>query len=616
MCGIVGFAGQHPIDEDTLLAMTLKLSHRGPDDSGLWIADDRAAGLSHRRLSIIDLSAAGRQPMIDHTGRVHVAFNGEIYNYLELRAELQAAGHVFRTATDTEVILEAYNRWGEGFLSHIGGMFALALYDESKRRMWLARDRAGEKPLFVWQANGRVTFASELKAILMLPDAPRRIDRAALEQYLAWGYIPGDMCILEGVRKLPAGTAMSIDVDSGATRTWRYWDLPTFTRNGSSAEDLVNRLDKLLLDSVRKQLVADVPVGVLLSGGVDSSLVTAMAARVSSRPVMTFTVSFPGFGSFDEAEYARLVARHFGTHHTELPAPTADVDLLPLLARQYDEPIADSSMIPTYLVSRLIRQHATVALGGDGGDELFGGYPTYVWTMRMQRVQKLLPSFVRAGSARMARRLPLTFRGRNLLLGAGENGFNALSRLNLYFGEEWRSRLLSSYGGATSGPEQYRLSLAYGAQTMLQAAQRIDFRSYMVDDILVKVDRASMLTSLEVRAPFLDPHVAEFAFGSVPDELKVNARGEKKILLRRLAARLLPKELDLSRKQGFSIPLTQWLTGPWGDFMYEALLDSEIFDTKAIEELFTAQKATGNHPQRIFALAMFELWRREYGVSL
>ena len=616
MCGIVGYAGQHPIDKDTLLAMTMKLSHRGPDDSGLWISDDRAVGLSHRRLSIIDLSAAGRQPMIDRTGRLQIAFNGEIYNYLELRTELEALGHVFRTATDTEVILEAYNRWGEDFLSHIGGMFAMALYDESKRRLWLARDRAGEKPLFVWQKNGRVTFASELKAILLLPDAPRRIDRAALEQYLAWGYVPGDMCILEGVRKLPAGSAMTIDVDSGATRTWRYWDLPPFTPNGSSADELVEKLDTLLLNAVRKQLVADVPVGILLSGGVDSSVVTAMAARVSSRPVMTFTISFPGFGSFDEAEYARLVARHFGTHHTELPAPTADLDLLPLLARQYDEPIADSSMIPTYLVSRLIRQHATVALGGDGGDELFGGYPTYVWTMRMQSVQKFLPSFVRTGSANMARRLPLTFRGRNLLLGVGENGFSALSRLNLYFGEEWRNRLLARHGGATSEPEHYRMSLTYGAQTMLQAAQRIDFRSYMVDDILVKVDRASMLTSLEVRAPFLNFRVAEFAFGSVPDELKVNARGQKKILLRRLAARLLPKELDLKRKQGFSIPLTQWLTGSWGDFMREALLGSEIFDAKAVEDLFAAQKASGNHSQRIFALTIFELWRREYGISL
>ena len=615
MCGIVGFAGQHPIDAERLHAMAEKLTHRGPDDSGLWVSSDRAVGLSHRRLSIIDLSSAGRQPMVDNSGRVHIAFNGEIYNYLELRKELEAAGHRFRTATDTEVILEAYNRWGEDFLKHIVGPFALALYDESKRRMWLARDRAGEKPLFIWEHNNRVVFASELKAILALPDAPRRIDDTALEHYLAWGYVPREHCILKGVRKLPPGSAMSIDVDTGATYMWSYWDLPPFTPNGTTADELVEELDGLLLEAVRKQLVADVPVGVLLSGGVDSSLITAMAARVSSRPVMTFTVVFPGHGAYDESAYARLVASHFGTQHTELPAPEVKVDILPLLVRQYDEPIADSSMIPTYLVSRLIRQHATVALGGDGGDELFGGYPNYVWAMRMQTVQRAVPSFLRSLLARVAEHLPLTFRGRDYLSGMSDQGFSGLSRLSIYFNQEWRRRLLATNSTAVS-PEEYRVSLAYGAMTTLQAAQRMDFRSYLVDDILVKVDRASMLTSLEVRAPFLDPGVAELAFGRVPDSLKVNTRGDKKILLRKLAARLLPKELDLERKQGFSIPLSQWLAGEWGDFLRDALVSDELFDRREIDALFAAQRATGEHAHRIFALAMFELWRREYGVTM
>ena len=616
MCGIVGYAGSPPLDAETLQAMSGQLTHRGPDDAGVWCSSDRAVGLSHRRLAIIDLSAAGRQPMTDGSGRLHIAFNGEIYNYLELRADLEKAGHRFRTATDTEVILESYNRWGEEFLHHIVGQFAIALYDEGTRRLWLARDRAGEKPLFVWEANGRVVFASELKAILALPDAPRRIDRGALEHYLAWGYVPRELCILAGLRKLAAGSVMSIDVDTGTTRTRRYWDLPSYRSGGRRAGELVEELEPLLQNAVRRQLVADVPVGVLLSGGVDSSLITAMASRVSSRPVMTFTVGFPGRGAYDESAYARLVASHFGTRHTELPAPEVDVDILPVLARQYDEPIADSSMIPTYLVSRLIRQHATVALGGDGGDELFGGYPTYVWAMRMQAVHRLVPRVLRPSALRLVRRLPLTFRGRNYLLGVGDQGFHGLSRLNTYFNDEWRARLLAFHGPPVSAPEDFRAALAYGAETTLQAAQRIDFRSYLPDDILVKVDRASMLSSLEVRAPFLDPSLTEFAFGRVPDSLKVNARGDKKILLRRLASRLLPKELDLARKQGFSIPLSEWIQGTWGDVMREALSSDELFDRGEIAALFAAQKQTGVHAHRIFALAVFELWRRHYGMTI
>jgi asparagine synthase (glutamine-hydrolysing) len=373
-------------------------------------------------------------------------------------------------------------------------------------------------------------------------------------------------------------------------------------------------LGELLLNAVRRQMVADVPVGVLLSGGVDSSLMTAMAASISSKPVKTFTIAFPGHGRINEAPFARIVANHFGTDHTELPAPEVDPDILPMLMRQYDEPIADSSMIPTYLVSRLIRQHATVALGGDGGDELFGGYPSYVRAIRMEQAQRMVPRFMRRPVSTFARHLPVTIRGRNLLMAIGEDGIPSLQHLGVYFGAEWR-RLLLPDSPSTFNPEQYRLSLASGAKTVLQAVQRMDFRSYMVDDILVKVDRASMLNSLEVRAPFLDPFVIEFAFGRIPDELKTTST-ERKILLRRLASRVLPPELELRRKQGFSIPIRKWLTGSWRSFVHDVLAGSELFSREAIQALFAAQDKSGMHSPRIFALMAFELWRREYRVTL
>ncbi len=618
MCGIAGFAGRSAIDAVQLRAMTDALRHRGPDDSGAWQSPDKAVALAHRRLSIIDLSSGGHQPMHDAEGRVHIVFNGEIYNYLELRQELMAKGHAFRSASDTEVILEAYKEWGDEFPRRLAGMFALALYDEESRRLYLARDRAGEKPLYLWRTPCRVTFASELKAILTLPDAPRRLDRASLEHYLAWGYVPGELCLIDGIQKLLPATIMRIDVDSGETHSWPYWELPLHDSAVADTEDeLLERLERLLADAVRRQMVADVPVGILLSGGIDSSLVTAMAARASSRPVKTFNVSFPGSGEYDEAPWARMVAEHFGTEHIELRAEPGSIGLLDQLARQYDEPIADSSIIPTYLVSRAIRAHATVALGGDGGDELFGGYHSYSWTRRLDRIRAWMPGLVRGSVAAVARHMPLTMRGRNPLLGIGEDGFGALARMNVFFSLEWRQRLLAYDGAGRTDPEELRVGLASGATSMLQAAMRIDFRSYMVDDILVKVDRASMLTSLEVRAPFLDPAVIELAFGCVPDHLKVTSQG-RKILLRRLAQRLLPVRLDLSRKRGFAIPLETWFSGEWGARMREVLAEADprIFRPAVIEELFAGHARWGNQVHRLFMLTMFELWRRHYGIEL
>jgi asparagine synthase (glutamine-hydrolysing) len=619
MCGIVGFAGRERIDPDRIAAMRDTMTHRGPDDLGLWTSSDGVVSLAQRRLAIIDLSPGGHQPMTDAVGDLHVTFNGEIYNFKDVRRELEARGHGFRSASDTEVILEAYREWGEGFVEHLHGMFAMALYDAGKRSLYLARDRAGEKPLFLWETPERLVFASELKALFAHPGFPRRLNLAALEHYLAFGYVPRELCLIDGVRKLLPGTALRYDVDTGRMHSWTYWELPE--QDGSaataSAEDLADELQVLLREAVRRQLIADVPIGILLSGGIDSSLVTAMAADVSSAPVKTFTIAFPGHAAQDESPYARMVARHFGTEHVELPAEEASLALLPRLVRQYDEPIADSSAFPTFIVSRLIRGHATVALGGDGGDELFGGYPQYLWVNRIARAQSLIPSPLRGLIGRAARALPTGTRGRNYAVALGSTGFDTLGRTSLFFDREWRRQLLVSGDGARPGPEELRVALASGGKTLLQGMQRIDFRSYMVDDILVKVDRASMLASLETRAPFLDPAVIEFAFGKVPDHLKTTIH-ERKILPRLLAARLLPPELDLRRKQGFAIPISAWYAGEWGPMMRDVLgaADPRIFRASAITDLFDRQARTGNQLPRLYALTVFELWRREYRVEV
>jgi len=602
-----------------LETMAATLRHRGPDDQGVWCSGDGRVGFGHRRLSIIDLSPAGHQPMHDATGALTITFNGEIYNFLELRAELEALGHRFRTATDTEVILEAYRRWGLRFVEHLNGMFAFALHDRDEERLVFARDRAGEKPLFYAHVNGTLSFASELKALMALPTFRARIDPEALNHFLAYGYIGGSTSILRDVRKLPQGCAMTYDLRRDHVEVWPYWRLPAPPDSGRAPvadEELLDELEALLLDSVRMRLVADVPVGIMLSGGVDSSLVTAMAARVSSKPVKTFTVSFPGHGLYDEAPYARLVANHFGTDHVEFIAEAATVDLLPKLARQYDEPMADSSMVPTYLVSRAIREQATVALGGDGGDELFGGYLHYAWFERQEKIRRLIPRPLRQAVSAAATLLPTGLRGRGYLIGSRGDLNWSIGHANLFFDVAMRRKLLAPLGiEVTRQPEEWKAALGNYGGSVLQRATAVDFQTYLVDDILVKVDRASMLTSLEVRAPLLDPRIIELAYGRTPDRLR-SLHGTRKVLLRRLAERVLPKELDITRKQGLAIPLDSWLRGNWGTYFRDILGQSTHFDRAVIRKLLKGQERGLFNAQRIFALTMFELWAREYSVSL
>lgn len=619
MCGFVGIANIHSVNPKSwLLRGSDAMISRGPDAAGEWWSEDGCVGLAHRRLAIFDLTKSGHQPMHLANSSLSIVFNGEIYNFKVLRKKLIKRGYNFFSNSDTEVLLTAYAEWGEDCLSRINGMFAFAIYDAKNNKLFLARDRAGEKPLFYHHTNAGFRFGSELKGLMADKTIERRIDPGALDCYLSMGYVPGDRCILKGFKKLPPAHALRFDLNNGQARVWRYWQVPELEvksiKNVIDETLLLADLENLLESSVRQQMVADVPVGVLLSGGVDSSLLTAMAVRATSK-VKTFCISFPGHGRFDETEHARLIAKHFDTEHIELEAQASSADLLPVLAGHFDEPIVDSSMIPTFLLSQLVREHCTVALGGDGGDELFGGYSHYSRVLWMQQYFGSIPCAVRQGISVIAEKfLPIGTKGRNYLQGLGVDLDTSLPLIASYFDVETRRKLLSFQGGVAESVLRRSTPLK---SDLLQRMTRMDFTNYLAEDILVKVDRASMANSLEVRAPFLDHRLIEFAFREVPSYLKATGQN-RKILLKRLAKNLLPPEFDLKRKQGFSIPLADWLNkGSYREMFYDVLLDSQcVFDSGTIENLFRGQSKGRNNSERLFSLVMFELWRRRYGVVL
>lgn len=628
MCGLVGIASLNYQSERKWLSNACDmLIHRGPDSRGEWWSDDGKVGLAHRRLSILDLSSAGDQPMHFNGQAYSIVFNGEIYNYKELAAQLSKKGYQFKSSGDTEVLLAAYDYWGERCLEHLNGMFAFALYDARKQHLFLARDRAGEKPLFYYQHQGTLYFTSELKSLLSNNHLAPHMDPIALDCYLALGYIPGDLCILKDFKKLPPAHAMTFHLDSGECKVWRYWSLPPAVDsrehkdNGiNDEEELLDELDELLSDSVRRQLVADVPVGILLSGGVDSGLITALAAKTSTK-VNTYTIRFPGYNKFDETEHARLISNHFGTHHTELVADPISPDIIKLLIRQFDEPMVDSSMIPTYMVSRLIREHCKVALGGDGGDELFGGYTHYSRLLWMNEKLSPIPRVVRVGISKGAEHfLPPGIAGnsiRNWLMSVSEDFKKGVPNPVQLFDRGLRMKLLKKQVNHAYEAEHIRSRYIPDDDDLLQRATRMDFNMYLAEDILVKVDRASMLNSLEIRAPFLDYRLVEFAFGKVPSYLKATPT-EKKIMLKRLAKRYFPSGFDYHRKQGFTVPLDKWLqTNTFRNFFLEVLTDnSSIFNTETVIKLLKDQDRGRANGERLFALLQFELWRKEYNVQL
>lgn len=591
MCGIAGFVTGRPLDAGagaSLTAMTDAIAHRGPDDDGQWIAAERGVALGHRRLAIIDLSPAGHQPMTSASGRYILVYNGEIYNYRDLRSQLEQHGHAphWRGHSDTEVLLACVEAWGlRRTLEAANGMFALALWDRQDGVLTLARDRAGEKPLFYgWQGN-TFLFASELKALTAYPGFERVINRDAAAAMMRFGYVPAPMCIWQGIHKLPPAHLLAVTPGHPAPCDPDcYWDLATIAATGADhpladTPALVDELDNLLRDAVRLRMEADVPLGAFLSGGVDSSMVTALMQAQSNRPVRTYSIGF-GQSAFDESGYARAVADHLGTEHCELHVDLADVQAtIPRLPEIWDEPFADSSQIPTHLVNALARREVTVALSGDGGDELFAGYNRHVLGARIWDASARLPGFMRRGVAAALTSTTASGLANAAGLGSRIAGLSErLPKIGAVIGArhpaDFYAQLVSQWRPGTHpvlGASDTGHAIAAPAfDDFRNAMLFMDMVTYLPDDILTKVDRAGMAVSLEGRIPFLDHRVMEFAW-RVPMSAKIKD-GRGKHILREVLYRYVPPTLIDRPKAGFAIPIGDWLVGPLRDWA-EALID-------------------------------------------
>lgn len=633
MCGLVGFLGGAALDgpagEALLHAMSASLRHRGPDGAGAWYDPQQRIGLGHRRLSIIDLSPAGEQPMHSGGGRYVLAFNGEIYNHLELRRELDALGApAWRGHSDTETLLAAIETWGpQAALCKAVGMFAFALWDRQDRTLTLARDRLGEKPLYYGWHGGVLFFGSELKALRVHPGFPREIDRNSIALLLRYGAIPAPHSIHPGIHKLAPGTLLTVS-PGGQVQQTAYWSALASVRAGAGrlfegdTDSALQQLDACLRRAVGGQLLSDVPLGAFLSGGIDSSLIVALMQAQSARPVQTFTMGFEEAG-YNEAGHARQVAAHLGTEHTEMMVSARQaIDVIPTLPAVYDEPFADSSQIPTLLLSQLVRRKVTVALTGDGGDEVFGGYNRYTTLDRLWSAARPVPRFLRAGVALGLKNLPPALWS-TLLPGVPQ----ASEKVNKIAGVLRARDPQSAYlclVSQWSRPDEVVLGAAEPATAatdpsswpdLAHPVDRImylDAVSYLPDDILVKVDRAAMSASLETRAPFLDHRVFEFAW-QLPLAMKI--RGvHGKWILRKLLESYLPAPLMDRPKQGFAVPLGAWLRGPLRDWAEELLSEQRLkregyFRPAPIRQAWAQHlQGRGDSQHPLWTVLMFQSW--------
>src|SRR6266849_6759040 len=620
MCGIAGIADVtgRPVDGSLLRAMSAVQAHRGPDGEGIVCRG--AAGLGHRRLAIIDL-ATGDQPMVSDDGAIRIVFNGEIYNFRELRQELESRGARFTTTSDTEVILRAYEAEGPACVRRLRGMFAFAILDERARRLVIARDRAGIKPLvYAWDGR-RLLFASEIKAILEDPAVARELDLEALGQYLTFHYVPAPRTIFRAIRKLPPASTLVLSLKGGEPIVSRYWSLRFAPDARVTEQDWVERLRAELSDAVRCHMISDVPIGAFLSGGLDSSTVVALMAQASPTPIRTFSIGFDE-ADFDELRFARQVAARYGTDHYELVVKPNALEVLPKLAWHLDEPFADSSAIPTYYVSKITREHVTVALSGDGGDENFAGYRRYARALGLhERFDQGLGQLARPLLRLASRILPVGAPGQAMagMLGAGP--LERYLRLVTYQRRETLRRLLSDelVDLAGSGPDLApfsRLAAEGEAPDYVSALQHIDMATYLPDDILAKVDRMSMAVSLESRVPLLDHRLMEFV-ATIPSTLKLrNGRG--KYLLQRAMAQDLPGEILTRKKMGFGVPLGAWFRRELRDMTRDVLLGPQarqrgIFRPSEVEGLLATHDAGRRDcSARLWSLICFELWMRQW----
>ena len=625
MCGINGFVDFSGLRREDATARVRRMSdaliHRGPDEHGLYV--DEHAALGHRRLAIIDLSS-GQQPMRSADGQVTIVFNGEIYNFPEVRAELEAAGHRFRTNCDTEVILAGYQQWAEQCVERLNGMFAFAIWDARGRKLLLARDRVGKKPLYYFRSGSLVMFASELKALRAAGGCPETVDAEALDCYFSLGYIPAPRTIYQGVRKLRAGHTLVI-TDLGETER-HYWDLSFANPIPRTLEAAIDEFEPLFDDAVKCRLMSEVPLGAFLSGGLDSSLVVSSMARVLGRPVMTNSIGFED-AKFDELSSARVIADALHTDHHEFVVKPRAADVLERIAWHFDEPLADSSALPTWYVCEMARRTVTVALSGDGGDEGFGGYTfRYIPHMLESRIRAVVPTSVRSvtfgalgalwpASARLPKALRLKTIFENLAVGDAQAFYRDLACLR----EDARSALyspgfLEKLKGFTPLEAVVPYYVNSDAPDALGRSQFTDIHSYMTDDVLVKVDRMSMAHSLEVRSPLLDHRLLEFA-ARLPSSLRVGAR-RGKLLLHALAERRLPRQVLNKPKRGFAIPAAKWLRTDLRALAQEVMFDvrnpaAEVLDRGELDRLWRQHlTAERDHSTFLWGLMMLGLWGR------
>jgi len=625
MCGIAGrvnLLSGAPVDPASIEAMCRRIAHRGPDGQGTLV--EGFAGFGHRRLAILDLSDAASQPMVSPDGRHWIVFNGEIYNFLEIRRELEARGVRFRTSSDTEVLLASYSAFGPACLERLRGMFAFAIWDVEERTLFLARDRVGKKPLFYRVDKDGIAFASEPQAFYADVRFEARPARRAVALYLAYGYVPSPLSAFEGVCKLPPAH-YGIFKD-GRLEVSRYWRLHYSPKVDLTEADAVERLLELMSEAVRLRLISDVPLGAFLSGGVDSSVVVALMAQLSNGPVKTFSIGFEE-EEFDELPYARLVAERYGTHHEEFVVRSDAVAMIPKLVRHYGEPFADSSAIPTYYLSELTRRHVTVALNGDAGDESFAGYTRYVPAPKAELYART-PSSVRRLLAKIGRALPVPVLSASLPARAARwvqvmqgDPQHRYAESMMCLDSALRRRIYASeFLAEAETPDPAEIVLgAYGAsdaKDFTDATMHTDIETYLPGDILVKVDIATMAHGLEGRSPFLDHRVMEFA-ASLPVHFKLRGR-EKKYLLRRAARRLVPDSLLDRPKKGFSIPLARWFRGELRSMAFDVLLSRRaaergIMSRPRVEALLR-DHCEGRYEWHVqlWTLLMLELWFREF----
>ncbi|MGH9947698.1 MAG: asparagine synthase (glutamine-hydrolyzing) [Pyrinomonadaceae bacterium] len=638
MCGITGWVNLNTTSNDQsegiLHGMCERIVHRGPDSEGLWM-DDRVA-LGMRRLSIIDLKT-GDQPVYSEDKSVIAMVNGELYNFREVRADLEKRGHKFVTQTDVEIVPHLYQLYGEDFVDHINGMFAISLWDTKKKKLILARDRFGEKPLYYGVFDGKLIYASEPKALLAHPSVKAELDLNALRHFVSFDYVPAPMSIYKSIHKLPS--AHILTVENGEVKVRRYWNLnwgklgkridELTSKNGSADNARTNvrasaaELRELLSDAVRMRLVSDVPLGILLSGGIDSSTVAALAVRHSTETVKTFSIGFSE-DSFNESQYARQVANHLGTdHYEEYLSAEKTGDLISEIGEWLDEPLSDPSLIPTFLLAKFVRNHVTVALGGDGGDELFAGYPMY-YAHKVAARYAMVPRFVRSGMIEpFVNSLPVSNKNLSFDFKAKRfvraSKFDAVARHHSWFGSFSQDQHASLFTGdvleqtpADIYSEARELLNTTDAKAEIEKMQFLDMNFYLAEDILTKVDRASMAVSLETRAPFLDPRVAQFS-ASLP--LNYKLRGAKgKYILKKAFEGLLPDSILYRPKKGFGIPTAQWLKERLNPLMHDMLAPSRlkeqgIFEPDFVQHIIKEHESgTASHHKELWTLLVFQLW--------